>query len=182
MTRIVVILAFLLAACDVGSVATNNQGGPDGSTGGTDSSGSNGSNGSNCDPVQSANLSDGHHNAGQSCLQAGCHLIGNAGAGAPEYSYGGTLYRDATGASAFPGATIEVVVGGMTYKMVAQQNGNFYLPKALGNPPTAATTGQTLASGCPSANHPMSGALVDNGGNCNNCHRTGGTTSPIYLQ
>jgi hypothetical protein len=182
MTRIAVICAIFLAACDVGSVATNNQGGPDGSVGtGTDGSGS-GSSGSNCDAIQSANLSDGHHNAGQSCLQAGCHLIGNTGAGAPEYSYGGTLYRDATGASPFPGATIEVVLGGTTYKMVAQQNGNFYLPKALGNPPTAATTGQTLASGCPSANHPMSGALVDNGGNCNNCHRTGGTTSPIYLQ
>ena len=41
-------------------------------------------------------------------------------------------------------------------------------------------TATTKASGCPDTT-PMSGALVDNGGNCNNCHRTGGTTTPMHL-
>jgi hypothetical protein len=180
MTRIAVILAFALtAACDVGSVVTNNQGGPDGSmNGGVDSPV--GSNGSNCDAL-AANAPDGHHNAGQTCLQSGCHLVGQAGAGAPEYSYAGTLWRDSGGASPYPAATIEIVIGGQTHKITTATNGNFFLPPALAPAPTAAAPGTTKASACPSTT-PMTGQLVDNGGNCNNCHRTGGTTTPIYLQ
>jgi hypothetical protein len=180
MTRIAVILAVALAACDVGSVvSSNNQGGPDGSvinTGGD----SGGSAGSNCDPV-SANAADGHHNAGQTCQQVGCHLVGNTGAGAPEYSISGTLWRDSGGASPYPGATIEITVGGTTHKIITASNGNFFLPPALAPAPTAAAPGTTKASACPST-LPMTEQLVDNGGNCNNCHRTGGTTTPIYLQ
>lgn len=180
MTRIAVILAFAIAACDVGSVVSNNQGGPDGSTNsGTDGSGGS-NNGSNCDQV-AANAPDGHHNAGQACLQSGCHLIGNTGANAPEYSYAGTLWRDAGGASPYPGATIEIVVGGTTHKIVTATNGNFMLPPALAPAPTNGAPGTTKASACPSTT-PMNGQLVDNGGNCNNCHRTGGTTTPINLQ
>jgi hypothetical protein len=178
-----VILAFAaFAACDVGSVvSSNNQGGPDGSVGGGgDSGGSNVGSGSNCDPV-AANAPDGHHNAGQTCLQAGCHLVGNTGANAPGYSIGGTLWRDSGGASPYPGATIEITIGGTTHKITTASNGNFFLPPALIPAPTAAAPGTTKASACPSTT-PMSGQLVDNGGNCNNCHRTGGTTTPIYLQ
>jgi hypothetical protein len=182
MTRIAVILAFAIAACDVGSVVTNNQGGPDGSmnTGGPDGSGSVGSNGSNCDAVSNT-PPDGHHNAGQTCLQSGCHLVGQAGANAPEYSVAGTLWRDSGGASPYPGATIEITVGGTTRKIVTASNGNFFSTPQLTTAPTAGTPGTTKASACPSTT-PMSGQLVDNGGNCNNCHRTGGTTTPIYLQ
>ncbi len=180
MTRIAVILAFTFAAaCDVGSVVTNNQGGPDGSMMGTPDSPV-GSNGSNCDAI-SQTPPDGHHNAGQSCLQSGCHLIGNTGGAAPAYSYAGTLYRDSAGTQAYPGATIEVVIGGQTHKIITATNGNFFLPPALAPAPTAGSPGTTKASGCPSTT-PMTGQLVDNGGNCNNCHRTGGTTTPVYLQ
>jgi len=179
MTRIAVILAFAIAACDVGSVVTNNQGGPDGSMmGGVDSPV--GSNGSNCDPL-ATNNTDGHHNAGQTCLQSGCHLVGQTGAGAPEYSVAGTLWRDSGGASPYANATIEVTIGGTTHKLVTATNGNFFSPPALTPAPTAGSPGTTKASACPST-LPMSENLVDNGGNCNNCHRTGGTTTPIYLQ
>ena len=56
------------------------------------------------------------------------------------------------------------------------------LPAGL-DPPTNATTATTKASGCAAApmHVPMSGALVQGGGNCNNCHKNGGTTSPIHL-
>jgi len=182
MTRIAVILAFAIAACDVGSVVSNNQGGPDGSIGGgADGSGGGSGSGSNCDAL-STNLPDGHHNAGQACMQGGCHLIGNTGgANVPAFAYGGTLYRDSAGTNPYPGATIEVTIGGQTKKMVTGSNGNFYITSTLASPPTAAMTATTKASACPSTT-PMSGALVDNGGNCNNCHKTGGTTTPIYLQ
>lgn len=187
MTRIAVILSTLVfaAACDVGSVVSNNQGGPDGSVGGGGDSGG-GSNtgsgsGSNCIPV-SNNLPTAHHNAGQTCLQAGCHLTGNTGAGAPAYAVGGTLYRDPQGTNPYAGATITVTVGGTKHTAVTASDGNFYITSALmPNPPTAAMTGTTNASACPSTNA-MSGLLVDNGGNCNNCHKNGGTTTPMYIQ
>jgi hypothetical protein len=175
-----VILAFAIAACDVGSVVSNNTGGPDGNMpmGTADAPGS--GSGSNCQQL-SANIPAGNHNPGMTCLTAGCHLIGNAGTNAPEFSYAGTLWKDVNGTTPYPGATIEIVVGGATKKVIAADNGNFFLPPALATPPTAAATATTMASACPTTT-PMSGALVDNGGNCNNCHHAGGTTSPIYLQ
>jgi len=192
MTRIAVILSLaLVAACDVGSVVSNNQGGADGSIGGSNgSNGSDGSNaGSNCSAVvtDTANLPNGHHNAGMTCMTAGCHLIGNAGAGAPEYSFAGTLYKDTGGTQPYAGATIIVTVGGTQHKVVTSATGdagpgagNFFIAKALATPPSAAMTGTTSASACPNTNA-MAENLVDNGGNCNNCHRTGGTTTPLYV-
>jgi hypothetical protein len=183
MTRIVVILSLVLAACDVGSVVSNNQGGPDGSvTGGTDAPGGGSGSGSNCEAIN-ATPPDGHHNAGQTCLAAGCHLIGNAGAGAPEFSAAGTIYKDTAGTTPYPGATVIITVGGTTHKMYAASTGapgNFYIAKALATPPSAAMPGTTKASACPNTSA-MSENLVDNGGNCNNCHRTGGTTLPLYV-
>lgn len=184
MTRIAVILsAFAFAAaCDVGSVVSNNQAGPDGSIGG-DTGGSNpgSGSGSNCVPL-SANLPTAHHNAGQTCMTAGCHLTGNTGAGAPAYAVAGTLYRDPQGTNPYAGATITVTVAGTKHTAVTASDGNFYIESALmTTPPSAANQGTTNASACPSTNA-MSGALVDNGGNCNNCHKSGGTTSPIYIQ
>lgn len=187
MTRIAVILSTLVfaAACDVGSVVSNNQGGPDGSVGGGGDSGG-GSNvgsgsGSNCINV-SANLPAAHHNAGQTCMTAGCHLSGNTGAGAPAYAVAGTLYRDPQGTNPYAGATITVTVGGTKHTAVTASDGNFYITTALmPTPPSNAMTGTTNASACPSTNA-MSGALVDNGGNCNNCHKSGGTTTPMYIQ
>lgn len=187
MTRIAVILSTLVfaAACDVGSVVSNNQGGPDGSVGGGGDTGggSNGSgsgSGSNCIPL-SNNLPTAHHNAGMTCLQGGCHLTGNTGANAPAYAVAGTLYRDPQGTNAYAGATITVTVGGTKHTAVTASDGNFYITSALmQQPPTNAMTGTTNASACPSTNA-MSGLLVDNGGNCNNCHRTGGTTLPLYV-
>jgi hypothetical protein len=132
-----------------------------------------------CDAVSTA-TGDGHHNAGQTCLQVGCHLTGNTGAGAPEYSIAGTLYQDAGGGSAFAGATIELTIGSQVHKVITASNGNFFLPPALAAAPTAAMPGSALASACPDTVM-MVGQLVDNGGNCNNCHRTGGTTTPMHV-
>ena len=185
MTRIAVILFAFAAACDVGSVVSNNQAGPDGSVGGGGDVGGGGSNGSgggsNCVPV-SANLPTAHHNAGLTCMTANCHLAGSLGPNAPAFAVGGTLYRDAQGTNPYPGATITVTVAGTKHTAVTASDGNFYIPSALmTTPPSAGNTGTTNASACPSTNA-MSGQLVANGGNCNNCHRTGGTTTPINLQ
>lgn len=175
MVRLAVLASLLLAACDVGEIPAE---GGDGGNGGGDGGGS----GSSCEQIV-ASPPPGHHNPGMGCLSAaGCHnaTLG-LGGGAPEYSVGGTLYKDSAGSMAYPGATIFVTVGGTTKKAVTADNGNFWFVPALLPSPTSSMLGMTSASGCPNT-LAMSGGLVNGGGDCNNCHRaSGGTTSPIYL-
>lgn len=194
MSRIVVSLSVVLmsaaatvtfTACDVGSVVQNSTGTDGGNNGGTDGSGSgSGSGSAQCEEI-SATPPDGHHNPGQSCIAAGCHLTGQVGAGAPPFTYAGTLYTTAAGTTALAGATIFVKLGATEKKVITANNGNFWMsgPPAGLDPPTNAATALTKASGCAAAPMavPMVGALVQGGGNCNNCHRNGGTTSPIHL-
>jgi len=178
MVRIVVIFSVCLLACDVGTyTGAVGGGGPDGGGGGGDGSGS----GVVCENI-SATPPDGHHNPGQTCIAAGCHLQGQTGTNAPAWSYAGTLYKEAAGTNPFPGATILVKLGGTEKKVITATNGNFwFVPGAAGlDPPTNTATANAKASGCPDTT-PMVGALVQGGGNCNNCHKIGGTTSPIHL-
>jgi len=171
------VIATLLAACDVGEIpgATGDGGGSGSGSGSADGGGS----GSNCENI-SATPPDGHHNDGMTCVSSGCHLEGMTGAGAPAYSLGGTLYKDSAGTMPYAGATVLVTINGATKKAITATNGNFWFVPALVPSPTNAMTGSTSASGCPNTLS-MSGLLVQGGGDCNNCHRTGGTTSPIHL-
>lgn len=173
MVRIVVILSLAAAACDVGALPGF---GPDGGSGGGD-----GTMNVICENI-SANIPAGNHNPGMNCIVAGCHLAGNLGVNAPAYSYGGTLYKDVAGTQPFPGATIFVKRGATEKKIITADNGNFWMtPGAAGlDSPDNAMTGTTKASGCPDTT-PMIGMLVQGGGACNNCHRNGGTTTPIHL-
>ena len=169
----------VLAACDVGSVLNRDT--TDGGNGSGSGSGS-GSNGSNCEPLAGSIPTD-HHNAGMGCMTAaGCHNAGlGLGANAPEYSYGGTVYRDAAGTQPYPGATILITQGGVTKKLISGDTGNFQLPPILLPAPTAAATSTTSASACPSTSA-MAGTLIAGGGNCNGggtCH--GGTQGKIHL-
>jgi hypothetical protein len=179
MSRIAVIVTVLLAGCDVGSVLTHNQNNPDGNNGGGDSGGSNGS---NCQNLVSPPPVD-HHNAGMGCMTAaGCHNAGlGLGAAAPEYSFGGTVYRDAAGTTPYAGATILVTANGVTKKLIAGDQGNFQITPILFAAPTNQATANAQASACP-AQTPMVGALVGGGGNCNGggtCH--GGTQGKIHI-
>jgi hypothetical protein len=174
MLRIAVISSIFLAACDVGSI----QGaGTDG--GSTDGSGS----GSSCENV-AASPPDGHHNPGMGCRSAAsCHNAAlGLGAGAPEYSYGGTLYKDQAGTMPYGGATIFFTQGTKTVKTTTATNGNFWLPPALLAGPSATMTSKTKASACPNTTE-MAGALTAGGGDCNSgsCHAPGSTQGPIYV-
>jgi hypothetical protein len=170
-------------ACDVGSVIQNSTG-TDGGNNGTDSGGSGSGSAKACEEI-SASPPDGHHNPGQNCIAAGCHLPGQQGTNAPPYTYAGTLYTTAAGTAPVAGATIFVKLGASEKKVISATNGNFWMgPAPAGlDAPTNAATALTKASGCALApmHVPMVGALVQGGGNCNNCHRNGGTTSPIHL-
>jgi len=181
MTRITVIVAsVLLAACDVGTVLSHN--GTDGGGGGGDTGGSGGS---NCEALVSPAPAD-HHNAGMGCMTAaGCHNAGlGLGAQAPEYSYAGTVYKDAAGTQPYAGATILVTLGGVTKKLIAGDQGNFQITPGLLAAPTTQATANTHGNVCPSVTGTMAGALVAGGGNCNaggTCHGPGGTQGKIHL-
>jgi hypothetical protein len=187
MTRTVVILSLLLAACDVGSIEQ-------GSTG-TDGGGSGSGSGSNCETINAANAPDGHHTdqtaitqatAMQGCMSnAGCHNEAKGlGTGAPAYTYAGTLFKDTAGTQPLAGATIFVKLGATEKKVVTANNGNFWFVGGVAGieAPTNAMTAQTRASACPPPDAAMVGALVQGGGDCNSCHKTpGGTTLPMYI-
>ncbi len=176
MLRIAVISSLILAACDVGEIP--GVGGGDAGSGGSDGSGS----GSNCEVI-SASPPDGHHNPGMGCRSAAaCHNaqlgLGNQ---APEYSVGGTIYKDAAGTMPYGGATVFVSVGGATKKTIAATNGNFWFVPALLPAPTATATGTTKASACPNTTA-MAGTLGGGGGDCNSgsCHAAG-AQGPIFV-
>ena len=133
-----------------------------------------------CIPIDTADAPDGHHNAGQSCLSVGCHVVGATGAGANPFLLGGTLYDDMgnalTGAtiivSPSSGSPIKVLSGG------GAAPGNFYALNVGGFQIGGATAS---ASGCPNIAAMQAALQAAGGGNCNNCHRPGGLTTPIQL-
>ncbi|HET9991463.1 MAG TPA: hypothetical protein VFQ65_23195, partial [Kofleriaceae bacterium] len=147
------------------------------------------SGGSNCgnavSPAPTAYLhkDDNTPHAGRGCMDAaGCHNAGlGLGTNAPEYSYGGTVYTDAGGATPAAGSTIFITSAGTTKKLVADSAGNFFInPQLLAAPGNQITT-NTQATQCPTIT-PMVGALVSGGGNCNaggTCHN--GTEGKIHL-
>jgi hypothetical protein len=119
-----------------------------------------------CDPGVAAN-GDGHHNAGQSCITAGCH-DGNT-AEAPLWTAAGTVYDALGGGAAVAGATIHLVDGaGTDVKLVTSANGNFYTAQAITYPVT------TRVSKCPTT-IPMVAQVQANGASCNTagCHVDG---------
>jgi hypothetical protein len=172
MARIVVIFSLCLAACDVGELpGLTGDGGGD-------------ADGNGCDPI-AATIPPGHHNppmTATGCMSAaGCHSAQlGLGAGAPEYSYAGMLYK-ADKETPYGGATIVVKLGAALKKTVVADNGEFYMvPGVAGiDPPTNQMTATTSASGCPNV-APMVGALTQGGGDCNKggCHAPLGSANP----
>jgi hypothetical protein len=114
------------------------------------------------DKVPAANLSNGHHNPGQDCLN-GCHNHG--------FKLAGTLYTTAAGGTVVKGGTITVVDNdGQTFDMVSQANGNYYTTRPVAFPV------KVTASMCPDV-QPMSSTIPQGSGGCNKsgCHTAGGT-------
>ena len=165
------VLLATLGGCSVGEV----------SIGGTDGGNS------VCSPrlvtaaAAHAHTPNGATNAGATCETAGCHRP-PLGAGAPEFIMSGTAYKpDKT----TPATGIELRVvpdaGGAALTSKTDSAGNFYVVKGATNP----FPGKALASGCPTADAKMVGALTTaTQGNCNSadCHQTpGGAAGAINL-
>lgn len=156
-----------ICSCDVGSVLVEQNGGD-------------GGNGSACVAAATpgpthVHTAGGTSNAGQACIAPGCHLEGNLGTGATAFAFAGTLYTSSAATTIVAGATVRVVTAMAMPSAVTDLDGNFVFRGAVTFPAT------TLATQCPSLT-PMIGPLQTGGGNCNNCHRPGGTTAPIFLQ
>jgi len=183
MTRITVIVSLLFAsACDVGSVLANV-----GGDGGGSGSGSNCGNLVSPAPTAYMHKDDNTSHADRGCMDAAaCHNAGlGLGSGAPEYSYAGTVYTDATGTTPAGGSTIFITAAGKTKKLTADSAGNFFEDPQLLAAPTTQATGTTQATQCPTIT-PMVGTLVSGQGNCNQggtCHGKvdGGTEGVIHL-
>ena len=105
-------------------------------------------------------LGNGHHNAGQDCMQ-GCHNHG--------FTASGTLYTSINGTTPATGATVTIVdAANQTVDMITQTNGNFYTLTPLTFPI------RVVASSCPNTT-PMGGSIAAGNGGCNKsgCHATG---------
>ena len=172
MTRIVVILAACLAACDVGDASNGKTGG--GTDGGVkmDSMGSGGGVDAapvaahvHTNPLSASNPST----SGQGCLNANCH--GSVTPAGPTFAFAGTVYTDSNRTAGAPGVT---VTAGTLTPVITDTAGNFYTysPPNLPLPCTTSAGAQS-----------MSAQLAAGGNNCNSsgCHQQpGGTQQGIY--
>lgn len=117
-----------------------------------------------------ANATPTTNPAGRACMQ--CH--GAAGP-APRFLIAGTVYKDATGT---PAPQVEVrVVGadGVARTTYSNADGNFFFRAATGAVMFPAVVGAR------DANTTKLMTIDAANGNCNSCHRAGGTSSPLVV-
>jgi hypothetical protein len=132
-------------------------------------------------PVVAGNPS----NAGQNCVQGGCHLNSALGTGAPGFQFAGTVFKMNT-TTPDAGVVVKLIVNGMVVaQRYTDQGGNFYIPAGT---VMGAFTGNASVSACPTVTKMVGTVAGGNGNpsanNCNFCHTsaTGGMAVPIYLQ
>ncbi len=109
--------------------------------------------------------------AGRPCLQ--CH---GSGGPAPRFAFAGTVYKDATGTPA-PRVQVRVVgADGVARTAFTDADGNFFFRFASGAVKFPALAG---------ARDGDTAELMTNttaNGNCNSCHRAGGTEPQLVVQ
>ena len=139
--------------------------------------------------------------AGESCVKSGCHLYGQTSNQAPEFLFGGTIYKPGT-TEPDPGVTIMFYPDSAPTTPIAAVSdtaGNFYVRNQPGSATTAigpngpipsAVPASAAATVCPTLikGH-LSGKLTGpagatSGASCNACHKTEvndpGTQSAIH--
>jgi len=79
-------------------------------------------------PVGGRSQSDGHHRAGEDCMQSGCHAGGSPDAGAA-FLFGGTVRRAGSLAS-YPSVEVAVKTQSEFYSACSATNGNFWIVAA----------------------------------------------------
>ena len=79
-------------------------------------------------PIGGRSQSDGHHRAGEDCMQSGCHAGGSPDAGAA-FLFGGTVRR-AGSLAAYPSVEVAVKTQSEFYSACSATNGNFWIVAA----------------------------------------------------
>ncbi len=111
--------------------------------------------------------------AGRPCFQ--CHA---AAGPAPRFGFAGTIYKDVAGTQ--PAARVEVRIVDANNKSVSaytDADGNFFIPFA-----TSGALAYPAKAGARDADTVKLMTAGSMNGNCNSCHRTGGSTTPIPVQ
>ena len=195
MNRALILVSFVMAACEVGEVPINNNpGGIDAPVATQHDAGVSvdAPAAAACVPrLTPANTPHTHSagattHAGENCLAAGCHLATNVGVGAPGFQFGGTLYG-IDGSTPNAGATVQFTsMGGVTKATTTDSAGNFYLnagqlPQAF--PAKTAVTVCTTGSTTGPAPTPMTTPLANTDGACarSGCHTPGTGQGAIKL-
>jgi hypothetical protein len=85
-------------------------------------------------PAYATQTGKGSHNAGMSCIHAGCHGSTAGASGAPGFLLGGTVYADYKGAVPAPGVEVRIVdSAGRSASAYSGPEGNFYILSASAN-------------------------------------------------
>jgi hypothetical protein len=119
--------------------------------------------------------------AGRSCLEQGCHLIGNTGPQAPAYHAAGTVFRpDLT--TPVPGVVVRFIPlssAATRTEVVTDQDGNFYV---LASEPSPFPSIPEVTA-CPDVNTMIEGTLDPSYGSCatQSCHSIGSGRGPIFV-
>lgn len=125
-------------------------------------------------PPFSSQMGTDSHNAGNSCIQSGCH---GSVAAAESLLIGGTVYADYTGTTPAPGVEVRIAdSAGHATSTYSGPEGNFYITSANASGVTLpAVVGARTAS----STRPMITTLTVSMGSCGQtpCHVPGG--SPI---
>lgn len=182
-TRLALLLSSLLAsACTVGEIPApgSHSGSPD----------AGGPSGNGCvdrltGPAEDKHIHDdgGTDNAGMDCTMAGCHRPGAAGTSgkgnkAPEYLFGGTVYK-ADQTTPDQGAVIIITDQGKTGMYYADTGGNFSVTVGDTQLPTQIKSAVVSTSACPNITHMAENVTPPNLG-CGDssggaCHAKNGT-------
>jgi hypothetical protein len=84
-------------------------------------------------PAYAAQTGSSSHNAGMSCIHAGCHGAGGS-PGAPSLLIGGTVYADYKGATPAAGVQVRIVdAAGHSASSYSGPEGNFYILSSNAN-------------------------------------------------
>jgi hypothetical protein len=120
----------------------------------------------NCTPpaIGGRAQTDGHHRAGEDCMQSGCHLAGSPDAGVP-FLFSGTVRR-AGSLATYPSVEVAVKTPSEFYAACSASNGNFWIvsANASGSLDWNTATARVRTSNGETAMLPAPEAA------CNSCH------------
>jgi hypothetical protein len=125
-------------------------------------------------PAYASQTGQQTHNAGQSCIQSGCHGSGASGGTVPSFLVGGTVYADYKGTTPAVGVEVRIVdPAGHATSVYSGPSGTFFL--SSGNA-SGVTFPAAVGARDATTTRPMITTLTSSMGSCGqtHCHVAGG--------